>query len=179
MNSRGWGPCLRGGGLMAALAVGAAAVAFAPGECCAQPAAADPREAAVRELVDRYFRTWSAQDIDRYGQCFMPQAAIQLVDPDARLVTMPLRVFLQTQREAHRTSPAPMTETPESVEVRFEGKLARVIVDWKLVVGPKVTRGFDHFTLVQSGGQWRIANLIFYESDAGAQAGAAPESAGP
>jgi hypothetical protein len=124
----------------------------------------DPQEKAVRDMIERYFSTWSAQDIDRYGQCFMPQAAIQLVSKEGGLVTMPLRQFLSTQRKAHEETTEPMKEAPESVEVRFEGKLARVIVFWKLTVGTREETGYDHFTLMQSGGQWRIANLIFYES---------------
>ena len=127
-------------------------------------ATADPRDQEVRDLIAHYFRTWSAQDVERYGQCFMPQAVIQLVDPKAGLTSMPLRVFLETQRQAHRDSTEPMKETPESVEVRFEGRLARVVVFWKLTVGEREETGYDHFTLLQSGGDWRIANLIFYES---------------
>jgi pyroglutamyl-peptidase len=126
--------------------------------------AVDPQEKAIRDLIDRYFSTWSAQDIDRYGQCFMPQAAIQLVNKEGGLVTMPLRQFLMTQRKAHEENTEPMKETPESVEVRFEANLARVIVFWKLTVGEREETGYDHFTFMQSGGQWRIANLIFYES---------------
>jgi pyroglutamyl-peptidase len=130
-------------------------------------AAADPREEGVRELIERYFRTWSAQDIDRYGQCFMPQAAIQLIDAGGRLTTMPLRQFLETQRASHRDAEHPLTETPETIEIKFEGVLARVIVYWKLVSGEREEYGYDHFTLMPAGGGWRIANLIFYATDAG------------
>lgn len=133
-------------------------------------AAADPREAEVRELIERYFRTWSAQDIDRYGQCFMPQAAIQLIDARGRLTTMPLRQFLETQRASHRDAEHPLTETPETIEIKFEGVLARVIVYWKLVSGEREEYGYDHFTLMPAGGGWRIANLIFYATDAGDEA---------
>jgi pyroglutamyl-peptidase len=124
----------------------------------------DPQEKAIRTLVERYFVTWSAKDIDRYGQCFMPQAVIQLIGNDGRLITMSLRQFLASQRKAHEENTEPMKEVPESVEVRFEANLARVIVFWKLTVGEREETGYDHFTLMQSGGQWRIANLIFYES---------------
>ncbi len=132
--------------------------------------AADEREKDVREFIDRYFRTWSAKDMERYGQCFMPQAAIQLIGPDGRLTTTPLRPFLESQREGHRKSKTGMTEAPESVDVRFEGRLARVVVFWKLVEGERVEYGYDHFTLMPSNGEWRIANLIFY---------ATPEEEGP
>lgn len=127
--------------------------------------AADPREPEVRKLIDRYFRTWSNQDIDRYGQLFMPKAAVQMIDPAGELVTMPLAPFLQSQREAHHQSANPLTETAESVEIRFEAGLARVVVFWKLVDGKRVETGYDHFTLMQSNGNWRIANLIFYVAD--------------
>jgi pyrrolidone-carboxylate peptidase len=135
----------------------------APAEVTLRQVADDPREAQVRELIERYFLTWNAQDIDRYGQCFMPQAAVQLMAPSGRLTTLPLRAFLESQREAHKNS-AGMNETPESVEVRLEGRLARVIVHWKLVAGDKVQFGYDHFTIMPVNGQWRIANLIFYET---------------
>lgn len=148
-----WLPCV------AVAAIAATMAALAP----AQPAA-DPREKDVRDLIDRYFLTWSAKDIDRYGQCFASQAAIQLLDPAGKLTTLPLRAFLETQRDAHRNSAVDMKETPESVEVRFEGKLARVVVHWKLVAGERTEVGYDHFTLMPVGGQWRIANLIFYET---------------
>jgi pyroglutamyl-peptidase len=139
------------------------ATSVAPTVTTLRQAAEDPRDAEVRELIEHYFRTWSAKDLERYGQCFMPQAAIQLMDPDGRLTTMPLRAFLEGQREAHRATPS-MTETPEKIEIRFEAKLARVVVYWKLVAGGKVQYGYDHFTLMQSRGAWRIANLIFYET---------------
>ncbi len=93
----------------------------------------------------------------------MPQSAVQLVDPSGRLTTLPLRTFLESQREAHKNS-AGMNETPLSVDVQLEGRLARVIVHWKLVAGDKVQYGYDHFTIMPVNGQWRIANLIFYET---------------
>jgi pyroglutamyl-peptidase len=133
-------------------------------------AAPDPREADVRALIERYFRTWSAKDMDRYAQCFLPQAAVQLLEPEGKLVTMPLRPFLQSQTESHRTSKTGMTEAPESIRVTFEGRVARAVVFWKLVEGARVEFGYDHFTLVDVGGQWRIANLLFY---------ATPEEEGP
>jgi pyroglutamyl-peptidase len=120
------------------------------------------QEREVRDLIDRYFRSWSSQDLVRYGQCFMPQAAIQLIDSSGKLITMPLAPFLKSQQEAQRNAANPMTETPESVDVRFEAELARVVVRWKLVDGQRVEYGYDHFTLMRSEGKWRIANLTFY-----------------
>jgi hypothetical protein len=130
----------------------------------ADPADQDARRDEVRQLIDRYFQTWSAQDIQRYGQCFVPQAAVQVIDQDGKLVSMPLAPFLRSQQEAHRRAATPMVETAESIEIRFDAKLAHALVSWKLVDGNRIETGYDHFTLMRSGGQWRIANLIFYST---------------
>ena len=147
---------LAGASLLIAIAAGIGVAA--------DPPAADAMKAEVTELLQRYFHTWSSQDMERYGQCFMPQAAVQVIDQNGKLVTMPLAPFLRSQQEAHRRSANPMIETPESIEVRFDAKLAHALVYWKLVDGQRVDRGYDHFTLMRSGGQWRIANLIFYST---------------
>ena len=130
----------------------------------ADPPPEDAQKAAVTELITRYFHTWSSQDLERYGQCFMPQAAVQVIDQNGKLVSMPLAPFLRSQQEAHRRATAPMVETPESIEIRFDAKLAHALVYWKLVDGARIEKGYDHFTLMRSGGQWRIANLIFYST---------------
>jgi hypothetical protein len=57
-----------------------------------------------------------------------------------------------------------MVETAESIDIRFDAKLAHALVHWKLVDGARIERGYDHFTLIKSGGEWRIAHLIFYST---------------
>ncbi len=144
--------------LLAAISLGAVAYAAEP---TAKPAT-DPQEKEVRGLLDRYFASWSNQDLMRYGQCFMPQAAIQMIDPERGLITMPLGPFLQSQQQAHRASKNRMTETAESMKIRFDADLAYALVYWKLVDGDRLEYGYDHFTLMKSDGKWRIANLVFY-----------------
>ncbi len=151
-------------GLMRAGVAVAVAVAWA-GSANPQ-AGADAREADVRQLVERYFKSWSSQDLDRYGRCFMPQAAVQLVDNQGRLITMGLGPFLKSQQLAQKNAKQPMTETPESIEISFEAKLARAVVKWKLVDGEQIDVGYDHFTLLETDAGWRIANLIFYSDPA-------------
>jgi len=148
--------------------IAAAALAAATGATLGSrgdQAAVDPREQDVRRLIDRYFTSWSSHDLERYAACFLPQAAVQLLNAEGRVATMPLRPFLKSQKLAHEQAPRPMTETPESIDVRFEARLARVVVRWKLDDGQGGDEGYDHFTLVDTPAGWRIANLIFY-SDA-------------
>src|SRR5688572_14455563 len=73
----------------------------------AAPAAADAREADVRQFVEGYFRSWSQQDMNRYARCFMPQAAVQVIDPAGRLGTMPVGPFLKSQKLAHKEAKSP------------------------------------------------------------------------
>jgi len=160
-SPRGRGTAL----LLVAIAFGVAAIALSALVSADEAAKSPEAEAAVRRLIDRYFRSWSNQDLVRYGQCFMPQAAIQLIDANGRLNTMPLGPFLKSQQEAHRQAKNPLTETPESIQIRFDARLAHALVYWKLVDGQRVEYGYDHFTLMQSNGDWRIANLIFYATE--------------
>ena len=48
---------------------------------------------------------------------------------------------IASQRDAHRRSPSRMVEVPESIEIRFEQKLARAVVFWKLTAGARVENG--------------------------------------
>ncbi|OJW19829.1 MAG: hypothetical protein BGO49_14015 [Planctomycetales bacterium 71-10] len=130
-----------------------------------QAAPASAREKEVRALVERYFKVWSDRDMDAYDDCFMSDAVIQHVDARGQLVSIPRGKFVAGQRDAHRRSPEPMVEVPESIEVRFEQQLARAVVHWKLTAGSRVEKGYDHFTLMLDRGRWRIVNLLFYSTD--------------
>lgn len=124
------------------------------------------REKEVRALVERYFKVWSDRDMDAYDDCFMADAVIQHVDARGQLVSIPRGKFVAGQRDAHRRSPDPMVEVPESIEIRFEQRIARAVVYWKLTAGARVEKGYDHFTLMLDRGRWRIVNLLFYSTDA-------------
>jgi len=144
---------------------GSAEPVVRPASFRSQAAAEAPAPAAekeVRAFVERYFKVWSDQDMDGYDDCFMTDAAIQHIDSQGQLFTIPRPRFVASQRDAHRRSPARMVEVPESIEIRFEQQLARAVVYWKLTAGPRVERGYDHFTLKKDRGRWRIANLLFY-----------------
>lgn len=121
-------------------------------------------EKEVRAFVEHYFRVWSDQDMDGYDDCFMTDAAIQHINDQGQLFTIPRPRFITSQRDAHRRSPSRMVEVPESIEIRFEQKLARAVVSWKLTAGARVEKGYDHFTLKRDRGRWRIANLLFYST---------------
>ena len=125
------------------------------------------KEAAVeqvRAFVDRYFSTWSKQDMAGYGDCFASQACIQFIDSDGRVVTRNKAQFVAEQTEYHARSRVRAEEKPVNVDIHIEGRLARAVVFWKLAAGPRTEFGYDHFTLVNDKGRWRILNLVFYAS---------------
>jgi pyrrolidone-carboxylate peptidase len=130
----------------------------------ADTSAADPRTAQVKELITRYFLTWSSQDMRGYNDCFLPDAAIQFIDPRGAVTTTLRQQFIEAQRDVHLRSPQRMVEVPESIDVRFEEKLARAVVAWKLTAGTRIDRGYDHFTLARIDGRWKIVNLVFYST---------------
>lgn len=140
-----------------------------PAGAVAGPAqAVDPRTASVRAMIDRYFASWSNRQMDVYGSLFLPEAVIQQINPDGSVETARTREFVAAQTEYQRRRPA--KEAPVSVDIRFEQQLARAVVYWKLEAEGAVKYGYDHFTLLKAGNDWKILNLAFYE----VQAPAAP-----
>lgn len=140
----------------------------------AQPApapAATAREREVKAFVEHYFKVWSDQDMDAYDDCFMTDASIQYIDHRGQLFTTPRQRFVASQREIHRRSTVRSVEVPETIEIRFEQQFARAVVYWKLTAGPRVQKGYDHFTLKRDGGRWRIVNLLFYSTSDNDNAG--------
>jgi len=140
----------------AVAAVSAVAVQASPAP------AVTAREKDVKAFIEHYFKSWSDQDMDAYDDCFMTDACIQYIDEQGQLFTSPRQRFVASQREAHRRSSSRSIEVPESIEVRFEQKIARVVAYWRLNAGSRVQKGYDHFTLRNERGRWRIVNLLFY-----------------
>lgn len=145
------------GALVAAIALGSTALLYTE-----ERRGDDARLPEVRDFIGRYFRTWSNQDMKGYDDCFHSDAVVQFLDARGLLETTPRRQFVAGQSEYHRTAPHRATEVPESVDIRFEGKLARAVVYWKLTAGPRLEYGYDHFTLLKQDGAWKIVNLVFY-----------------
>ena len=122
----------------------------------------DPRLGEVRTFVDRYFRSWSDQDMNTYDSCFLPEAVIQFIDDRAPSRRRARRGSSPSSERCTGESVERNVEVPESVEVRLEGRLAHAVVIWKLTSGERVQKGYDHFTLLKPEGKWRIVNLTFY-----------------
>lgn len=122
----------------------------------------EARYQEVKAMIERYFKTWSDQDMDGYEACFMPSASVQMLEGPGGLTTLALPRFIASQREYHRTSPIKTVEVPLSIDIRFEEKLARVVVYWKLTCGARIEKGYDHFTLTRNNNDWKIVNLVFY-----------------
>lgn len=128
----------------------------------AEDSAARQRE--VKQFVEGYFRSWSNQDMKAYSDCFLPAACVQLMDDQGHVTSYLRDGFVATQRDhLRRANPKPV-EVPETIEIRFEAKLARAVVYWKLTAGSSTVFGYDHFTLAKQRQGWKIANLIFYST---------------
>jgi hypothetical protein len=140
--------------------IGAASmVAFQRKPAAPGAPAASEGDAQVRGLLSHYFETWSGKDIAGYGGCFSPFAQIWY----AGQRPLELNLFLQGQNSALSSGVSPMHEEPLDMAVTVHNGLAHAQVHWELHEGAQIRRGYDFFTLVQSGGEWRIMALVFNE----------------
>lgn len=123
--------------------------------------ASNPERAAVEKLVRNYFKSWSDQRMRDYSDCFADNAVIQEIN-SGEIITQLKDPFVAAQTTYHRMAVFRAVEVPVQTSISFEAELARVVVYWKLTAGPRVQYGYDHFTLMKIGQDWKIVNLTFY-----------------
>jgi hypothetical protein len=132
--------------------------------CNPQPVAAPHQdEANVRRFLERYFSTWSANDMEGYGACFAPEARVTYVEKNGDLLSQGLTDFLHGQKMGHETSKVVMTEVPVTMQISGDMLVAQAAVSWKLTKGSKIETGWDYFTLRKANDGWRIVSLVFYQ----------------
>ncbi|MEY2726717.1 MAG: Pyrrolidone-carboxylate peptidase [Planctomycetota bacterium] len=123
--------------------------------------APNPERNAVEKLVRNYFKSWSDQRMRDYSDCFAENAVIQEIN-GTEITTQLKDPFVSNQTTYHRMAVFRAVEVPVQTTITFEAELARVVVYWKLTAGPRTQFGYDHFTLMKIGKDWKIVNLTFY-----------------
>ena len=129
---------------------------------CTQEGATHPEEQVIRAFLERYFSTWSAQDMEGYGACFQEQARVIFVEKGGGSRSEGLTDFLHGQRLGHTQSPVKMTEVPLDMHITGDARVAQAAVKWKLTKGTDIVTGMDYFTLAKTAQGWRIVSLVFF-----------------
>ena len=141
-------------------------VSFIPAVKASEPVQdekkANPETAAVEKLISGYFKSWSEQRMKDYGNCFAEGSVIQEISQAGEIYTQAKIPFVSAQTSYHKAAVHKAIEVPVRTDITFEAELARAVVYWKLTAGPRVQFGYDHFTLIQQEGEWKIVNLVFY-----------------
>lgn len=127
--------------------------------------ATNPELPAVEKLIKHYFLSWSEQRMKDYGDCFADGAVVQEINRGGEIYTQNKVPFVAGQAAYHKSATHKAVEVPVRTEIRFEADLARAVVYWKLTAGPRLQYGYDHFTLIKQGDDWKIVNLVFYGTD--------------
>jgi hypothetical protein len=95
-----------------------------------------PEEALVRSFLERYFSTWSAQDMAGYESCFAPQARVAYVGPGGGGIdSQGLTDFIHGQKMSHQQSSSPMNEVPLEMKISGDARIAQAAVSWRLTKG--------------------------------------------
>jgi hypothetical protein len=121
----------------------------------------------LREFLDTYFSTWSAQDMAGYKAHFHANAQIVYMENGHVVSALGRDPFIEQQTLGHKNSSVRMTESMTSCEVLQDGKAANVSARWELKKGDKSITGTDLYTVIRDpAGQWKIVSLVFYEDKA-------------
>ncbi len=126
---------------------------------------ADEASIAIDEFLQSYFSTWSDGDIDAYAAHFHPAATIKYLEGGQVMLSYGVSEFIEMQSRLMADARQPMHEEMTAREITVRDGVAWVGADWELVQGSSITRGVDHFILVQDErGSWKIVSLVYYEN---------------
>ena len=129
---------------------------------CTRPA--HPQHWEIEALLQRYFTTWSAQDMAGYAACFDATARVVVVKKDGSSSSQALADFVDLQKRGHESAGQErMVETPTFTRLSGDARVAVAEVGWKITRGQRSATGVDYFTLARQNDQWRIVALVFYQ----------------
>jgi len=131
--------------------------------CSPSTATSHPDDKAIRGFVERYFSTWSAQDMEAYGALFDDKARIYFLEKNGSISSEGKTDFLHSQKMAHSQSKVPMIEVPLEMKIIGDMRACQVEVKWKLTAGERLVTGLDYFTLKKDNDGWKIVSLLFYQ----------------
>jgi hypothetical protein len=127
----------------------------------ASPASAQQERvesAAVRTVVDRLFDGMRERDAAKMSATFHPVARLYGVGPDGEVRETAAADFVAGVMRA----PAGLLldEVLGEVEIRIDGPLASVWTYYDFFAGDDFSHcGYNTFTMLHSGGEWRIVAL--------------------
>lgn len=127
------------------------------------PAAAQQGEdeAAVRAVITRLFDGMRAGDGSVFREVFTPDARLQTAavrrDGTPALMSMPVDSFAAMVSQPRDFV---LDERIDAWDVRIDGPLAVVTVDYSFYAGPRFSHcGIDAFQLFKAAGGWKIFQL--------------------
>lgn len=132
---------------------------------CVSCTQAESRDRLLDQTVESYFKVWSKGDMEGYSSIFHKSAVIQYKSRTGQMITEQLSDFIAGQRNAHRLNPGKMNEIPLEKRYHQNGDTAQVQVRWKLSTPNMTATGWDHFTFIRTGGDWKIIYLYFYSDE--------------
>lgn len=107
----------------------------------------------ILKLLERYFTTWSAGDMEGYKALFHEQATIIQVG-DGDIYTLGRDEFVEQQTPEPQDTVG-RREWMTSWAINEDAVVAEVIAGYELDFGSGTARGVDRFTLMRGGaGQW-------------------------
>ena len=129
---------------------------------CQKDGAGTVNDPAATKLLHHYFESWSAKQMDAYGNCFDDAARIYFIGKDEKVVAQAKIDFVHEQKVLQDEAVEPMKEVPLEIKLQGDDKVLQAAVTWVLTHGAREVRGTDFFTLRKVGGDWKILSLAFY-----------------
>ena len=123
-------------------------------------APADASDAAVRRVVDDYVALYRKDSLAAWRDLFLPTFTATSPAADGGVTVRTLDQFYESQARGFARA-ASMSETLEDVRIVRSGRTATARAGFVFHQDGTSRRGQLALGLVETGGAWRIASLLF------------------
>jgi len=118
--------------------------------------------ANVKAALKRFYTSLHENAPKSTAKLLPRDASFQSVDPEGKLVITEIKALIE---ENQKRPPQPLKN--EDIDVRFERRLAYAVVTRSVVVGNKKETEYDHVTLANFAGTWKIVSLLRQKPEPG------------
>ncbi|MCC7034914.1 MAG: nuclear transport factor 2 family protein [Acidobacteria bacterium] len=136
------------------------ALAVTPREAHPQAVPSMAADEAVRTVVDDYVGLYRRDTLAEWRTLFLPTFTSISTNPDGSITVRSLDEFYDSQARGFARA-KDMSETLENIVIERSGRMATAWADFVFHQDGTSRRGRLLLTLVQTGGHWRIAGLLF------------------
>ena len=114
----------------------------------------------LQEAVQTYLNAIKTGKDDFFERAFYPFAHIIPAGENPNDRKIPIKDFIERIQKRHYEG-TKVEEIALGITYSYEGRVANVKLDFKLIIGDQVLYGSDYFNMIKYSDKWKITQKIY------------------